>query len=232
MDNFINLLFQPFRNFWASLAAFLPNLFAMLLIILSGLLIAWLARKLFLRLFTAINFDVWCDKAGLTAIIRKGDIWTRPSDFFGRIIYLIFIIIFLMIGLSALRLPTIGNLTSQFFLYMPRALSALFILIIGYIIAGFVARGILIAAVNSGYHYAKLLAEAVRVLLIVLILAMALEQFGIAPGVVIAAFSIIFGGIVLSLAIAFGVGGIDTAKRIIEKRLEEKKEEKGNIEHL
>ena len=68
------------------------------------------------------------------------------------------------------------------------------------------------------------------------ILAMALEQLQIAPGIVVAAFSLLFGGIVLALAIAFGVGGIDAAKRIIEKGGEEKKEETGekgrDIEHL
>ena len=91
----------------------------------------------------------------------------------------------------------------------------------------------MIAAVNSGYHHAKLIAEAARLLLIVLILAMALEQLQIAPGIVIAAFSIIFGGIVLALSIAFGVGGIDAAKRIIEKGTEEEKEDKGrDIEHI
>ncbi|MEK6576894.1 MAG: hypothetical protein AABZ05_04785, partial [Nitrospirota bacterium] len=90
----------------------------------------------------------------------------------------------------------------------------------------------LIAAVNSGYHYAKILAEAVRLLLLVLTLAMALEQLQIAPGVVVAAFSIIFGGIVLALSIAFGVGGIDMAKRIIERNSEEKREIKRDVEHI
>ena len=52
----------------------------------------------------------------------------------------------------------------------------------------------MIALVNGGYHFAKLLAEAVRLLLIVLILAMALEQLQVAPNIVVAAFSIIFGG--------------------------------------
>jgi hypothetical protein len=105
------------------------------------------------------------------------------------------------------------------------------ILVLGYIIAGFIGRAVLIAAVNSGYRYARLLAEAVRLLLTVLILAMALEQLQVAPGIVVAAFSIIFGGIVLALAISFGVGGIDSAKRMIDREEESRKQEK-DIEHL
>ncbi|HWR73259.1 MAG TPA: hypothetical protein VN604_08815 [Nitrospirota bacterium] len=69
-----------------------------------------------------------------------------------------------------------------------------------------------------------MLAEAVRLLVIVLILAMALEQLNVAPNIVVAAFSIIFGGIVIALAIAFGVGGIEAARKVIEKGALEKQE--------
>ena len=69
-------------------------------------------------------------------------------------------------------------------------------------------------------------------LLVVLILAMALEQLRIAPGIVVAAFSILFGGIVIAFAIAFGAGGIEAARKVIEKSSEEKKESGRNIEHL
>jgi len=233
MEKFGEILFQPFRDFWAWFVKFAPNLMAMLIIIIAGLILAWLIRLVILRTLKALNFDTWSDRAGLTALIRKGDVWAKPSEFFGYAVYLLLVVVFVMIGLDALQIPVIANLLSQFLLYLPRALSAILILIIGYIIAGFLSRGVLIAAVNSGYHHAKLIAEAARLLLIVLILAMALEQLQIAPGIVIAAFSIIFGGIVLALSIAFGVGGIDAAKRIIEKGSEEKKEEKGrDIEHI
>lgn len=232
MERFIDLLFQPFNDFWKGFAAFVPNLIAMLLIIFAGILFARLTYRLLLRIFRGIDFDTWSDRVGLTAVIRKGDVWTKPSEVFGRVLYWFLLIIFLMIGLNALNLKAIDNLISQFFIYLPRAVSALLILIIGYIIAGFLSRAALIAAVNSGYHYAKVLAEAVRLLLLVLTLAMALEQLQIAPGVVVAAFSIIFGGIVLALSIAFGVGGIDVAKRIIERNSEEKREIKKDVEHI
>ena len=117
-------------------------------------------------------------------------------------------------------------MVSQFFHYLPRVFSAVVILAVGYVIAGFISRAVLITAVNSGYHYARLLAEAVRLLLTILILAMVLEELKVAPGIVLAAFSIVFGGIVIALAIAFGVGGIDAAKRMIEREAVDKPEER------
>lgn len=237
MERFMNVLFQPLEDFWRGLISFVPNLMAMIFIFILGFLFALLIRVLLMRVLAIVNFDKWCDRVGLTALIRKGDVWTKPSEVFSRILYWFLVILFIMIGLSALHLPTINNLISQFFLYIPRAFSALLIIIVGYLFAGFLSRAVLIAAVNSGYHYAKILAEAVRLLLFVLILAMALEQLQIAPGIVVAAFSLVFGGIVLALAIAFGIGGIDAAKKVIkgweEKREEKEEEKKGrDIEHL
>jgi hypothetical protein len=232
MENFMHVLLDPLKDFWAGFIVFVPKFIAMFIIFAGGVIIAWALKLLLLRTLLAANFDAWADKAGLTAIIRKGDIWGKPSDLSGKILYWFVVIIFLMIGLNALQIQTIDKVVSQFFLYLPRIFSALLIFVIGYVIAGFISRAVLIAAVNSGYHYAKILAEAVRLLLIVFILAMVLEQLSVAPSIVVAAFSIMFGGVVIALAIAFGVGGIDAARRIIEKGSEEKKEGKSNIEHL
>ncbi|OGW50662.1 MAG: hypothetical protein A2Z50_04345 [Nitrospirae bacterium RBG_19FT_COMBO_42_15] len=232
MENFINVLLDPLKDFWTGFIVFVPKFIAMVIIFAGGVVIAWGLKLLLLRTLLAANFDTWADKAGLTAIIRKGDIWGKPSDLSGKILYWFIVIIFLMIGLNALQIQTIDKVVSQFFLYLPRIFSALLIFVIGYVIAGFISRAVLIAAVNSGYHYAKILAEAVRLMLIVFILAMVLEQLSVAPSIVVAAFSIMFGGVVIALAIAFGVGGIDAARRIIEKGSEEKQEAEKDVEHL
>lgn len=232
MENFIHVLLDPLKDFWAGFIVFVPKFIAMVIIFAGGVIIAWALKLLLLRTLLAANFDTWADKAGLTAIIRKGDIWGKPSDLSGKMLYWFVVIIFLMIGLNALQIQTVDKVVSQFFIYLPRIFSAMLIFVIGYVIAGFISRAVLIAAVNSGYHYAKILAEAIRLLLIVFILAMVLEQLSVAPSIVIAAFSIMFGGVVIALAIAFGVGGIDAARRIIEKGSEEKKKVEKDIEHL
>jgi hypothetical protein len=234
MENFFDLLFQPIRNLGENVLEFMPNLLAMIIIIAGGIFISWLVYHLFLRLAGVIGFDTWCDRTGLTAVIRKGDLSASPTEITGRILFWMLVVIFGMIGLSALRLSEVNQLISQFFLYLPRFFSALAVIIIGYIVSGFLSRAVLIAAVNSGYHYARLLSETARLLLMVLVLAMALEQLAIAPNIVTAAFSIIFGGIVLALAIAFGVGGIEAARKIMEERADEEegREARGRMEHL
>ena len=232
MHDFLRLIWEPIKEIYAKFREFAPNILAMLLIVLLGFLLARLFRGLLRRFLKAVKFDAWSDRMGLTAVMRKADLWRRPSEAAAALVFWFLVLGTIMAGLSALRFQVFDDLTTRFILYLPRVFSALFILVFGYIISAFFGRAVLLAAVNSGTRYARLLAETVRLLLTLLVLAMALEQLQLAPGIVIAAFSIIFGGIVLALAISFGVGGIDAARKVIEKEGAEPTERKKDIEHI
>ena len=232
--DFLNLILEPLQEVLAKFQAFAPSLLAMLVILVFGILLARVLRAILVKFLMAVKFDSWSDRMGFTTLMRKGDLWTKPSVVIGAIVFWMLIIVTLMVGLGALNVGAIDNLVEQFFSYLPRVFSAAIILVVGYAVSGFISQAVLIAAANGGYHYAKLLAEAVRVLLMVMILAMVMEQLQIATSIVLAAFSIVFGGIVIALAIAFGVGGIGAAKRIIERELAEERPAKtpDDIEHI
>jgi len=103
------------------------------------------------------------------------------------------------------------------------------------LIAIFLGQATLIAAVNAQMESAKLLSRSVRWFIITLSLTMALYHLGIAEKVIIVAFTIFFGGIVLALAIAFGWGGRELAKDFLErlyKRKEKKGEGQNHISHI
>jgi hypothetical protein len=53
---------------------------------------------------------------------------------------------------------------------------------------------------------------------------MALEQLGLATGVVLTAFAITFGALMLGTAIAFGLGGRDAAKQLLERQFKATRE--------
>lgn len=233
MGDFIQLILEPLKEVYIKFINFLPNLLAMLIVILIGAVAARIVKAFLVHGLKAVKFDSWSDRMGLTSAMRKGDLWSKPTEVLGSAVFWILMIVAVMAGMSTLKLEAIDSLVAGFVLYLPRLISAVLILVFGYIMAGFVGRAVVITAVNQGYRYARLLAETVRVLLIVFIMAMALEQLQVAPEIVAAAFSIIFGGIVVCLAIAFGVGGIEAAKRVIEKETTEKKEDqKEEIDHI
>jgi len=94
----------------------------------------------------------------------------------------------------------------------------LFIIFFGLLAASFFSRATLLGAVNAGFPSARLLSMAIRVIIMVFVLSMAFEELGIAEQTMLVAFGIAFGAIMLGLAIAFGTGGKDLARRFLERR--------------
>jgi hypothetical protein len=93
----------------------------------------------------------------------------------------------------------------------------------------------LIAAVNAEWRAARLVAYCVQGLILLFAVSISLEQLGLGRTTIVAAFSILFGGIVLALAIAFGLGGRDLAKEFLEQRVkgEERRSQKSRpFSHL
>jgi hypothetical protein len=232
METFGALILEQLRDSYYRFARFVPHILAMFIIVVVGIVLVRIVRFVMLKLLRTIKFDSWSDRMGLTSFMRKGDLWDKPSLAVAAFIYWFLIIGVLMMGISSLNIQAMDSLITRFIMYGPRLLSAILIVVLGYLATGFISRAVLISAVNRGYLFARLLAEAVRVLLIVLFVAMTLEQLEVAPIIVVTAFSIIFGGIVLTLCISFGVGGINTARKIIEREAEKKDEGEQDIEHI
>ena len=96
---------------------------------------------------------------------------------------------------------------------------------LGLVIANFFGRATLLAAVNANHPSPRLLSNIVQFLILIMAVTMALDQMGVGYHVILIAFSISFGAIMFGLAIAFGFGGRELARRILERRFPEGKEE-------
>jgi len=224
---------ESFNRFLGKVLIFLPNLLAMLTILLIGLLLAWIVKKMMIHFLKAIQFDKMSEQWGLGRILSKGGLNYSPTHLLGRFFYWVIVLIALILGINALEVAATQSLITQFFNFLPHLFAALGILVIGYLISVFLGQAALIAAVNAHMESAKTLSLAVRWFIIILSLTMALYHLGIAEKVIVAAFSIIFGGIVLALAIAFGWGGRELAKEFLEGLSKRRKEEgQDKISHL
>jgi len=104
--------------------------------------------------------------------------------------------------------------------YVTHAVGAMFLLIAGILIARFLARSVLISAVNAQLQYARFLSLGVKWLVLVLTAAMVLDHLEVGGKIVELAFGILFGGIVLTLALAVGLGSRDLVSRSLESHVE------------
>jgi hypothetical protein len=122
-----------------------------------------------------------------------------------------------LIGLAAFDSEWTTLFARRTLEYIPNLLGALLILLIGSVVARFLARSVLIGGVNMNLQYARLLSVGVKWMVLVLAVAMALEDLRIARSIVELAFGILFGGIVLALALAVGLGSKDLVSKSLER---------------
>jgi hypothetical protein len=211
---------------WNKIAAFAPEALQLVVIIVAGFIIAWLLKVIVRYLLKVIKFDVFAYRVGMTAVLSKASMERSPSEVIGIIVYWCVVFLFFMIALGTLDVYAVDNLVASIFDYIPQFVIAIFVFLLGYFISRFFSRAILIGLVNAHVRSAKLIASLFQILIIILFAAMAIEQLGIARGIVVCTFAISFGGVVLATAIAFGLGGKDIAKDMLERRFKASKEEK------
>jgi Mechanosensitive ion channel, conserved TM helix len=217
-------ILDSFNQFLNRVITFLPNVLAMVTILIGGFLLAWLVKTLLLVFLKAVHFDRVGERWGLKSLMAKGGLDASPSSLASRFLFWLIALITLILAVSALELTATQKLVAQFFIYLPNLLAALLILVVGYLVALFLGQAVLIAAVNAQLDSARTLGRAVHWFIMVLVFTMALYHMGVAEKVLIAAFSILLGGTVLALAIAFGWGGREIARDFLEKWARKKKE--------
>ena len=86
------------------------------------------------------------------------------------------------------------------------------------------------AAVNANVPSPRVLSLGVRSIIIVFVLSIVFEELGIAEETMLVAFGIGFGALMLGLAIAFGIGGRDLARRFLERRFVHPKKDENEDE--
>lgn len=210
----------------------LPRLLGMLIIIVIGWVIAIVVKFFVRHVLKLVKFDALCDNVGANRLFTKADL-PPPTELLSALMFWVIWVAFLMLGISTLGIMVLQEQISRFFLYLPQIFVALVILFVGILFANFASRAVLLGMVNANVPSARLLSSAVRMFLVILTVAMALEHVAVAKSVVLIAFSGAFGAVMLGFAIAFGLGGRDVARRFLERQFaEQTKTDKDEISHL
>ena len=212
-----NLIAEPIRQMLTRIMAYLPVLLGALIILIVGWIVAKAIRRLVDWLLKVVRFDVMADKAGISEVIRKGDLKISAGEVVSKLVYWLIMIMVLVMTVDALGLPKTSDVLASLFAYIPRVIAALLVLVVAMFLASFVSGIVSTAAGNAKMPKPELIAGISRWAIIIFAATIALVELGIAPLLVTTTFNIILGGIVLALALAFGLGGKDAAARYLEE---------------
>jgi hypothetical protein len=212
-------LYQSLYRVLALLVAILPGILAFIIALAVFTLIGMAVSALLRRGLGMARFDERLARS-------RGNIdWaptTSPTLLVARASFWACILLGLIIGVSAIdaSYTTAATLSSSLMPYLTQFLGAAFLLIAGTLLARFLARSVLIGAVNEQLQYARFLSLGVKWLVLVLTAAMVLDHLKMGGNVVELAFGILFGGIVLTLALAVGLGSRELVSRSLESHAE------------
>jgi len=196
-------------SFFDGLFGFLPALIGFLAILLIGWWVARVLSDLVARLFKTINLDHYLDQAGLGGTLDRAG-YADSGRFVAKLFFYMLMLLVLKLAFGALDIDALNEPFDQLIAWIPKAIVALALIVIGGIVANVVRD--LVRSVTTGQSYSNLVTNAAGVGVWVIFGLAALDQAGIAADVIDTLTTTVFASLGAIIVIKFGVGGIWAAR--------------------
>jgi hypothetical protein len=213
----IDVFVEATREFLHQIAAFLPRLLLALVVVAVGWLFAKAARFAVERALRAVNFGVLTERAGTDNFLRQAGMRGDTTALFGLVAFWLVILAALIIAFNGLGLTYITDLLGRAVLFTPKLVVAMLLVIFGSYCARFVGKAVHTYCVDARIPDADILGRLVRYVIMTLVVMIALSQVEIGGDIVPRTFLIILAGLMLALALAFGLGGKDWAAALLQR---------------
>lgn len=202
----------------------LPALIGALLILIIGYIIAKVLQGITTRVLQSMGFEGWMEQGGVKQFFERSQTKQTPLSILGKLVFWLVFFIAITMAVDTLGISAISDVLAQFIAYIPQIIAAILILVLATLLANFVA-GIVRGATGS-----NVVGSVAQYGIIVFAAFAALTQLGIAEELIAPTFLILLGAVALAAAIAFGLGGRDVAKEVVEEAYSKRDEAKEQIQ--
>jgi hypothetical protein len=221
----IDMMVEATREFLHQIAAFLPRLLLALVVVAVGWLLAKAMRVAVERALRAVNFTVLTERAGTDDFLRQAGMHGDTTRLFGLVAFWLVIVATLIIAFNGLGLTYITDLLHRLVLFTPKLLITMLIVVFGSYCARFAGDAVNTYCVDAGIPDADMLGRIVRYLIMTFVVMIALGQIEIGGDIVQRTFLIILAGLMLAVALAFGLGGKKWAAALLQRWWPQNKED-------
>jgi Mechanosensitive ion channel, conserved TM helix len=202
--------------------AWLPHVLGFIAVLLIG----WIVARVVGKLVSGVTH-----RAGLDRAVHNGTggsflqrVVPRPSHLVGRIVFWVLFLSAISLAAAVLGVAALTAFVGAVWAYLPNVLAAVLIFLVASAIAGGVVT--LVNRTMGDTPLGKIVATAVPVLVLTIATFMILEQLKIAHDIVVTTYTLVLGAIALASALAFGLGGRDVARQMLEGAYEKGQENK------
>jgi len=187
-------------------AAYLPRALGALAILGAEVVLAFLVRPVVGFVLRRLRFDSASDRVGVSTLMRESGVGDSPSRFAGTVVFWAIILFAGLAALGPLGLESLADTFNQVILYAPRLLVAVLIILLGTAAAGVVAELARRGLVELGVTRTGPFATLVRAGVVFVSAILAANVLGIQATILISITVIVLGGVVLTAALALGLG--------------------------
>ena len=213
----IDMFVDATREFLHQIAAFLPKLLLALLVVAAGWLLAKAVRFAIERALRAINFNVLTERAGTDNFLKQAGMQGDTTTLFGLVAFWLVILAALVIAFNGMGLTYLPDLLGRAVLFAPKLLIGMLIMVFGSYCASVVGNAVQNYCADARIPDAEVLGRLVRYAIMLFVVMIALSQVEVGGDIVQRTFLIILGGLMLAIALAFGLGGKDWAASMLQR---------------
>ncbi len=208
--------FVALATILTNIVSYIPTILGALLVFLLGIILSKWISSLVVRFLRLIKLSNLFQKIGFSPFLQKADIKIKLEEIIGGIIRWLVVLVFFVTAVNILGLTTVSLVLNNILGYIPRVISAVLILALGVLVAGFVESFVKGALVQVDLKVSLLLGKVASYLVVIFSSLAAINELGIAQSFI----NILFMGVIASVSLGFGLavglGAKDLVGRILE----------------
>ncbi len=212
-----DIIINSFQKTFTGLIAALPEIIGAILVFLIGLLIAVTLAKIIEKICLALKIDLLVERVGIKGYFERSGITFNFTKFLSELVKWFLIIVFLIAAADIVNLSEIVLFLKSILSYIPRIIISIIIIIAAILITNFTSRLIKNSIKMARLKHGEFLDKIMKCTIYIFTSLVVLDELGITPALI----RILFIGIVAMAAIAggiaFGLGGKEAAKDLLDK---------------
>ena len=215
IENFGEATMTSLAVAMAAMFAAIPKVMAFAIILLVGWFVASLIAKGAAALLRTVKFNELAERAGLSGFVKKMGVETDASGFIANIVKWFVRLIALVVAFDALGLPAVSDVLRQLLLWLPNLVVAMVVLVVAGLAANALSKLVRGATAQAGFSNPDILAAVAKVAVWAFAIVIAVNQIGVAATLVNTLLMATVGALALAFGLAFGLGGRDTAAKLL-----------------
>ncbi|MEM8585822.1 MAG: mechanosensitive ion channel domain-containing protein [Bacteroidota bacterium] len=204
-ESILDLLLAQLR----ALLDVIPSLLKAAVILLIGYLVARLIARGIKAGLQKLKADKLADRINDVEFIQRSGIELKISTLLSKIVYYFMMIIVIMTSVEALGMNMVSVMMADLIKYIPQAVTAFVVLLVGIFAADFVKKIVLATCKSLNIAASNLIANVVFYFIFLNIVLISLRQANLQTAFMESNISIILAGIAAAFSIGYGLASRD-----------------------